>query len=88
MGYSFSPITFTKRIKKELAGKIMGKYTIILDGEKETMLIEGAKSRSITAEQFITDIINRYLPLMHKINQEEMAKGYGEMAEINLELAK
>ena len=66
----------------------MGKYIIIVDGELENMLNEGAKSRNLTAEQFIYDIINRYLPLMHKINQEEMAKGYMDMAEINLDLAK
>lgn len=66
----------------------MGKYIIILDGEKENMLIEGAKSRDITAQQFITDIVNRYLPLMHMINREDMAKGYEDMADINLELAK
>ena len=88
MGYSFSQVTITKRIKKEIADKIMGKYIIILNGELENMLIEGAKSRNITAEQFINDIINRYLPLMHNINQEDMAKGYVDMAEINLEIAK
>lgn len=88
MGYSFASITITIRIKKEFLGKIMGKYTIIIDGELETMLIEGAKSREISTEQFITDIVNRYLPLTHKINREEMAAGYLEMADINLELAK
>ncbi|MCH5164201.1 MAG: hypothetical protein J1F36_04215 [Clostridiales bacterium] len=88
MGYRFLPFAFTKRIKKDIQGKIMGKYIIILDGEKENMLIEGAKSRDITAQQFITDIVNRYLPLMHMINREDMAKGYEDMADINLELAK
>ena len=88
MGYSFTPITITIRIKKEFLVKIMGKYTIIIDGELETMLIEGAKNYGVTAEQFITDIVNRYLPITHKINREEMAAGYLEMAEVNLELAK
>lgn len=66
----------------------MGKYIIDLDGELENMLIDGAKSRDISAQQFINDIIKRYLPLMHIINQEEMAEGYREMGKINLDLAK
>ncbi len=88
MAHRFFRFTFTKRIKKDIRDKIMSKYIIDLDGELENMLIEGAKSRDISAQQFINDIIKRYLPLMHIINQEDMAEGYRDMAEINLELAK
>lgn len=88
MKYRFFAFTFTKRIKKDIEDKIMSKYIIELDGELNNMLIENAKSRNITAEQFIYDILKRYLPLMHTINQEEMAKGYVDMADINLDLAK
>jgi len=66
----------------------MGEYKIQIDGELESMLIDGAKKRNTSPEDFIAEIINRYLPLTHIINQEEMAKGYAEMSEINLELAK
>lgn len=66
----------------------MSKYIIELDGDIEEMLIEYSKSRQMSPEQFIRDIVNRYLPLSHKIDQEAMAKGYLEMAEINLDLAK
>lgn len=66
----------------------MGEYKIQLDGELESMLTYGAKQRNLSPEDFIVEIINRYLPLTHIINQEEMAKGYAEMSEINLELAK
>lgn len=66
----------------------MSKYTIILDGELENMLIQGAKNRNISAEQFIVEIIDRYLPPAHIIDREEMAKGYAEMAQINLDIAK
>lgn len=66
----------------------MGKYFIEINGEFEKMLNDEAKSHGMTAEQFIGAIINRYLPLMHKINQEEMAKGYLDMSEINLDIAK
>ena len=66
----------------------MGKYTIAIDGEYETMLIEKASARNITPQQFIEDILHHYLPLMHNINKEEMAKGYVDMADINLDLAK
>lgn len=66
----------------------MSKYIIEIDGELEKMLIEKSSGRGKTAEQFIKDIIDRYLPLMHKIDQEELAKGYTEMAEINLDIAK
>ena len=88
MAHTSPEITVTKGIKREIAGKIMSKYIIILDGELENMLIEEAKSRNLSAQQFITEIINKYLPLMHKIDQEEMAEGYRAMAEINLDLAK
>lgn len=66
----------------------MSKYVIEINGETENMLIQGAKNRNITTEQFITDIVNRYLPDPHIINQEDMAKGYVEMAQINLDIAK
>ena len=88
MAHRFSRSTFTKCIKKDIRERIMSKYIIELDGEYEKMLIDGAKSRNISAEQFISDIIDRYLPLMHIINQEDMAEGYRKMAEINLDLAK
>lgn len=66
----------------------MSKYIIEIDGELENMLIDSANNHGKSPEQFIVDIVNRYLPLTHIINQEDMAKGYLEMAQINLELAK
>ena len=66
----------------------MGKYFIELNGEIEKMLVEGAKKRNMAPEQFVKDIVNRYLPLAHIIDREQMAAGYVEMSEINLDLAK
>lgn len=66
----------------------MGKYIIELDGELEKMLIDKSKSRQMSPEQFIKAIVDNYLPLMHNIDREAMAKGYLEMSEIELEIAK
>ena len=88
MRYTLPQNTITKRIKKLFTDKIMGKYIIELNGETEIMLIDGAKSRNISPERFIEDIVNRYLPLSHIIDREKMAKGYIEMSEINLDLTK
>ncbi len=81
-------ITFTICIKQSFRETIMGKYIIELNGEIENMLAEFSAARQMSPEQFIQDIVNRYLPLSHKIDQEAMAKGYSEMSEINSELAK
>ncbi len=66
----------------------MSKYIIEISGEYEEMLNRFATEKHLSPEQFIEEIVNRYLPLSHKIDQETMAKGYVDMAEINLEIAK
>lgn len=66
----------------------MSKFIVLLDGEIEQMLIETAKNKNIPPEEFIAQILSRFLPALHNINQEDMAKGYEEMAQINLSLAK
>ena len=66
----------------------MSKFIIVLDGEIEQMLLDTAKSKNMSPEEFISQIISRFLPALHNINQEDMAKGYQDMAEINLSLAK
>ena len=88
MGYRIFAFTITKRIILTQKETIMSKYIIELDGEIENMLNSEATKRNLTSSKFIVDIVNRYLPLSHIINKEEMARGYEEMAQINLDLAK
>jgi disulfide oxidoreductase YuzD len=61
---------------------------INLGKELGDMLEKAAREKNISTENFIKEILNKYFVPLHTIDQEAMAKGYEEMAEINLQLAK
>ena len=62
----------------------MSKFIILLDGEIEQMLLDTAKSKNMSPEEFISQIISRFLPEQHNKNQDDMAKGYHDNDEKNL----
>jgi len=63
-------------------------FTITLDKEQFDMIKKTSNLKNLTPEALIQEIVNRYTLLLHTINYEDMAKGYVEMADVNLELAK
>jgi len=71
--------------KKE---KIMHEYKIKVSTELAETLLKAAGGKNMTAEQFILQILNKYLIPPHTIDQEAMARGYEDMGEINIELSK
>lgn len=56
-------------------------------GDAESSLLAEAERRNISVDKFVSEIVHKYLPTMHKIDKEEMAEGYKEMGEINLSIA-
>lgn len=63
-------------------------YNIKVSKELATQLSITAMDKNMSIEELIEEILNKYFVPMHTIDQEEMAKGYEEMGEINLELSK
>ncbi|MBQ4049317.1 MAG: hypothetical protein IJD07_01535 [Clostridia bacterium] len=63
-------------------------FTITLSKEQLEMIMKKADLKQLSPGALLQEIINKYTDLLHTINYEDMAKGYAEMAEINLELAK
>ena len=63
-------------------------FTITLSKEQLEMIMKKANLKQLSPGALLQEIINKYTDLLHTINYEDMAKGYAEMAEINLELAK
>ncbi len=63
-------------------------YKITLNKEQNDMITQKAALKNMTPQLFIQEIVNGYTDLLHTMNYEDMAKGYAEMAQINLELAK
>jgi len=66
----------------------MYEYKIEADKELADILNAAAKRADMSAEQFILQILNKYLVAVHMIDHEAMAAGYEEMGELNLELSK
>jgi len=66
----------------------MYEYKIKADKELNDILIAAAERINMSVEQFILQILNKYLVPMHMIDKEAMAAGYEEMGELNLELSK
>lgn len=66
----------------------MYNYTITLSKEQNDMITKQAALRNLPPQVLLQEIANRYADLLHNMNYEDMAKGYAEMADINLELAK
>ncbi|MCL2555721.1 MAG: hypothetical protein FWE03_01705 [Firmicutes bacterium] len=66
----------------------MYKLIINVDKEMHNLLLETSKLKNIGIEQFVKEILEQYVVSPHIINEESMAKGYEEMGQINLELAK
>jgi len=65
----------------------MYQYLINVDKEQSELLQNAAKNQNMTVEQFIKEILNKYVLPPHIMNEESMAKGYEETGEINLDLA-
>ena len=62
--------------------------TVKIGGESEEVLISAAKKRGVTVDKLISDVINKYLPLLHTIDKDGMAKGYEDMGEINVDISE
>jgi len=65
----------------------MYQYTINVDKELNDLLLNASKNQNMPIEQFVKEILNKYVVPPHIMNEESMAKGYEEMGEINLELS-
>ena len=63
-------------------------FTITLSKEQLDMIKKKANLMQLSPQALLQEIINKYTYLLHTINYEDVAKGYAEMANINLELAK
>ena len=63
-------------------------FTITLSKEQLEMIMKKADLKHMSPGALLQEIINKYTDLLHTINYEDMANGYAEMADINLELAK
>ena len=55
-------------------------------GELERLLNDTAKGRGISIDMLVSEIVNKYFPSPHNIDQDAMAEGYKEMGEINLSI--
>lgn len=62
-------------------------YQIEVNSEVSDIIEKNASRLGITPEKVIEQIINKFIVPLHTINQEDMARGYEQMSEINLELA-
>ena len=56
-------------------------------GNMEKQLQDIADKWSISVDRLVSEIVHKYLPTLHKIDKDEMANGYKEMADINLSIA-
>ena len=56
-------------------------------GELELLLPILAEKRGISVDRLVSEIVNKYFPAPHSINQAEMAEGHKEMGELNLSIA-
>ena len=56
-------------------------------GELEELLTRLANERGISVDKLVSDIVNKYFPIPHIMNKNDMAEGYKEMGEINLSIA-
>jgi len=63
-------------------------YSITLNKEQQDMINKQASNKNLSPQVLLQEIVNKYILLLHNINHEDMAKGYIEMSEINLEFAK
>lgn len=62
-------------------------YSIEVDEQMENMINNNAKRQSVSAEQFIVQILNKYVIDAHIMDSKQVEDGYKECGEINLELA-
>ncbi len=62
-------------------------YKIEVSEELSELIRSNAERLNISPEKVIEQIINRFLVPLHNINREEMAQGYEQWGDINLELA-
>jgi len=66
----------------------MYQYLINVDKEMNDLLQDNSTKQNMGIEQYISQILKQFVVSSHILNEESMAKGYEEMGEINLELAK
>lgn len=65
----------------------MCKYIIEVNQEVNKVLENNARIRDMSIESLIEEILNKYLIPLHTMDKEDMAKGYIESGDINLEIA-
>ena len=63
------------------------KFCIELEDAVEKNLRDIARIKGMPVEQYVADLVNRYALSLHTMNQEELAKGYEDTGDINLDWA-
>lgn len=62
--------------------------TVNLRGVSEEKLTAAAKEKGITVDKLVSEVINKYLALLHTIDKESMAEGYADMGELNVKISE
>lgn len=65
----------------------MNKYLIEVDDTMNEILNENARSRALSVEEIIQELLRQYLIPAHILQGEAMEEGYTESGEVNLEWA-
>ena len=62
--------------------------TISIEGEAEAWLKAAAAKKGISVDNLVSEVINKFLPVLHTIDKERMAEGYADMGEINVNISE